>query len=304
MPENLIARIPKRLRCFTGPSTESDIEGLVDSGAYIVLEHRKNFPDSDTDYTRLALDTIGDGESWICSRWQDQRYAEVTEDVPAPATSGIDNRDLADDPLAIDESRLLESLDNFRDFTYVKSGARYPYEIPGVSSRIVGPPPENNCCTFVEGFVVKAWLDLPGFSWNSRRHGQAMILSPDDLFSPVTALLETGIADEHPADSSPLPWTVMQGWRPRNGGGHTFIVVAYHPPTDRLLTLESTTAGQLNGVGFREFGNLRDFPPGQTPPRWWEDNSAPTWGWLRGYFTERRQAALKVRNPHWAVPGD
>jgi hypothetical protein len=145
-------------------------------------------------------------------------------------------------------------------------------------------------------------MDLPGISWNSQRHGQAMILSPDDLFSPVTALLEAGIADEHPADSIPLPWTVMQGWRPRNGGGHTFIVVAYHPPTDRLLTLESTTAGPLNGVGFRGFGNLRDFPPGQAPPRWWEDNSAPTWSWLRGYFTERRQAALKVRDPHWAVP--
>ncbi|CAB1057137.1 hypothetical protein D1BOALGB6SA_1876 [Olavius sp. associated proteobacterium Delta 1] len=55
---------------------------------------------------------------------------------------------------------------------------------------------------------VKALLELPGFRWNSRQHGQAMILSPDDLFSPVSALLEKGIADEHPAESIPLPWTV------------------------------------------------------------------------------------------------
>ena len=304
MPENLVAHIPKRLRCFTGPSTESDIEGLVEPGTYFVLDHRKDFPDLDTDYTRLAVDTIEDGESWICSRWRDQRYAEVTEDQPAPASSGMDDRNLADDPMAIDESRLLESLDLFRDFTYVRDGARYPYEIPGISPSIVGPPAQNNCCTFVEAFVVKAWLDLPGFSWNKDRHAQAMILSDRDLFSPVTALLETGIADDHPADSVPLPWTVMQGWRPRNGGGHTFIVVAHHPPTDRLLTLESTTAGPLDGVGFRKFGNLRDFPPGQTPQRWWENHSAPTWSWLRGHFTERRQAALKVRNAQWAVPVD
>ncbi len=304
MPDNLIARIPQRLRCFTGPNTESDIEGVVEPGSYPVLTHRENHPDETTDYTQLALDTIEDGESWICSRWQDQRYAEIIEDEPAPASSGIDNRELADDPLSIDEFRLLDSLDLFRDFTYTRTGARYPYEIPGVPPEIVGPPLQNNCCTFVEAFVVKAWLDSPGFSWDSRRHGQAMILSGNDLFSPVTALLETGIADEHPADSIPLPWTVMQGWRPRNGGGHTFIVVARHPPSDRLLTLESTTARPQDGVGFRKLGNLRDFPAGQAPPRWWENNSAPTWQWLRGHFTERRQAALKVRNPQWAMPRD
>lgn len=299
MSDLQVAVLNKRLRGFTFPDTLSDIEGLVDPGRYEVLDHRENYPDSDTDYTQLRVSFGDDRETWICSRWRDQRYATIIDksSVAAPHMP-----ELGEDPFSIAESALLQWLDAFRPFRYTSRGARYPFKIPGVSDSLVGEPNLNNCCTFVEALLVKAWTEqVEAFAWDGQRHAQAMILG-DDLYSPVTALLETGIATSVPELAAPPQWTVIQGWRPSRRG-HTFIIVAHHPASDRVLTLESNSSYGLNGVGFRKLGPLEDYPAGSAPQRWWENAAAPTWREIARAYPQRRQAALKVREPTWAVPG-
>ncbi len=65
-------------------------------------------------------------------------------------------------PNFVTESALIGLLPAFSDYTYDRHEPRYPYEIPGISSSLVEPPKANNCCTFVEALLVKAWLDVHG----------------------------------------------------------------------------------------------------------------------------------------------
>ena len=299
MSDNQIAVLNKRLRCFSAPDTQSEIEGVIGPGRFDILDYKKNFPDLDTDYMLLQVESVDDQESWICSRWKDDNYISIEINEHTNITESI-----LDDDWAIDEQDLIKWLDAFRQFTYTRHGARYPYSFPGISTSSVAPPYINNCCTFIEGFIVKAWIEaISNFSWNNSRHGKLMILG-DDLFSPITALVESGIATITAENEPPLPWTVIQGWRSEFRSGHTFIIVAYHPQTDRILTLESNKAHGLNGVGFRKFGNLRDFPKDQTPINWWENTKAPTWADIRRTYPERKLAALKIKNPDWAMPNE
>jgi len=72
----------------------------------------------------------------------------------------------------------------------------------------------------------------------------------------------------------------------------------------RSLTLESNNHYNIDGVGFRNLGSLRDFPDGKAPQRWWMHPKTPTWQDIRSTYPERKQCALKVKNPHWAFQED
>jgi hypothetical protein len=166
------------------------------------------------------------------------------------------------------------------------------------------PPKTNNCCTFVEALVVKAWQNKfnSQFKWSNTRHGQMMIFSADDYFSPVTALVESDIAlavDD--SDAAPNPWTVIQGWRQQWRGGHTFIIVDHHIETDRVLTLESNSSYRLNGVGFRMIGNIGEF--NNPPENWWNRTDLWTWERIKSTYRYRKQAWLKVSERTWSGIG-
>ncbi|WP_233583153.1 hypothetical protein [Corallococcus sp. CA053C] len=66
------------------------------------------------------------------------------------------------------------------------------------------------------------------------------------------------------------------GGRSQWGSGHTFLVVDFHPETDKVLVLESNAAFRLDGVGFRGLGNLRDVGL-QPPADWWMRSEVWTW---------------------------
>jgi hypothetical protein len=191
-------------------------------------------------------------------------------------------------------------LPEFVEFTYDLDEARYPYPLPGVNVP-QAPPQYNNCCTFVEALLVGAWAKTyTDFQWSRERHAQMMILSSDDYFSPVTAVVESGmgvsVADP---DVPPHPWTVIQGWRRQWRNGHTFIIVDHHGPTDRVLTLESNSAYKLDGCGFRGIGNLRD-TGGSPPGNWWDPPDLWTWERIRATYQYRQQAWLKVKDRSWS----
>jgi peptidoglycan hydrolase-like protein with peptidoglycan-binding domain len=220
--------------------------------------------------------------------------------APAPPLSTTPVAPRGSSRFAVAESVITALLPAFTPYTYDFRATYYPWALPGVTLPLA-PPHLINCCTFVEALVVGAWAKQHGaaFQWNSARHGQMMITG-SDLFSPVTSVIESGMGVALPDGQAPTAWCVAQGWR-SSTSGHTFIIVAYHAPSDRVLTLEANQAYSLNGVGCRNFGNLRDLPGGRPPPRWWENPSAPTWQGLRSTYAQGlKLAQLSVQSATWA----
>lgn len=283
------AFLENRLKAFVAPDTTSDSPGFVQAGSYEVLDRKLNFPNNETDYAQLRDAALG--EVWVCSRWTSQVYVTFEEQAGEDAENQLNQSELTD--LILD----------YDGFSYSFQDPAYPYEMPGISIPLSPPnPAQNNCCTFVEGIVVKAWADqFPNFTWNMAKHNQMMITSTDDYYSPVTAVLESGMATPVTDNNAvPPPWTLIQGWNSNFTGGHTFLLVAHHAPTDAMLTLESNKAFGLNGVGFRGIGMAKDF--GNRPPEnWWNYQNIQTWEDLKNRYPNRRMANLRVKNdPSWA----
>ncbi len=204
--------------------------------------------------------------------------------------------------IVLPESALTSLLPTFAGYTYSLDYPRYPWPLPGVSVPLA-PPASTNCCCFAEALIVTAAARHvgPGFRWSSALHGLMMIPADfSDRYSPITAMVQSGLGTAIADGAAPAPWSLVQGWR-SSTGGHTMIIVAHHVPSDRVLTLEANSAFGLNGVGCRNFGNLRDLPGGRPPPRWWEDSRAPTWSQVRsGYAYGLRMARLGVTGLSWA----
>lgn len=282
------------LRGFEEADTTTAVEGRIPAGKYRVLEHLANHPNEDTDYAQIELPSFGDGETWVCTRWKSNHYVSIlVEELPDP-----EPLDFSADPMAISEDSLVSILPSFYEFKYDLDRARYPFSLDGCKVPLA-PPYTNNCCTFVEALVAKAWENEKGLAWDRRKHAQMMIFSSDDFFSPVTCLIESGIGVElADVDALPAPWSVVQGWRHQWRGGHTFIIVAHHKGTDRVLTLESNSAYLLDGVGYRMIGNLRDF----SEPRenWWEEESLWTWERIKSVYRYRKLCRLKLTNLSWS----
>jgi hypothetical protein len=211
-------------------------------------------------------------------------------------------------PKFVPEAALIALLPAFSGYTYDLQEPRYPYKIPGISSSLVEPPKANNCCTFVEALLVKAWLDVHGdnFSWTSTNHKQMMIMMPGDLFSPVSAVIETGMGVEVPDKNElPAPWTVIQGWRsldPPNGG-HTFLILDVHPATGRILTLESNKAFDMDGPGCRRHGDLDDFPNQHPGSNWHTNDKLWTWQRFLDFYRHMKLAKLNVKDVKWVASG-
>jgi len=291
MPTYDYVKLTSALKAFEDPDTSSQFQGFISAGEYQVEESKLNFPDSDTDYLLISVPSLGDEETWICSRWKQTNYAKIFK----KSTDSAPGIDFTSHDEAINESYLTDLLPDFYNFNYDLDQARYPFELSGFRTP-VAPPFQNNCCTFVEALLVKAWENaMNNFRWNMDNHRQMMIYSADDYFSPVTCLVNNNMAlpvDNH--DQSPHAWTVVQGWRKQWTSGHTFIIVKHDPETDRVLTLESNSSYNLNGVGYRMIGNLGEF--NRPPDNWREIDGLWTWERMKSVYRFRNQCILKVKN--------
>lgn len=304
---------------FADASTNSTKTGFIEAGDYSLITSKLNFPNEDTDYTQIET---AKGKVWICSRWKDNNYIEThaspeRAESSNAATNLIDalgavsriNFDHRDD--AVDEASLVDIVKDFDGFVYDLHDPAYPYNLPGVNLPVAPPKAkQNNCCTFAEGLIVKAWSDVfSDFEWNNHRHGQMMIFSADDYFSPVTAALESGMGEKvEDVEAAPLPWTLVQGWKSKQtedepgskwSGGHTFIIVDHHFETDKILTIESNKAFGLNGVGFRKIG-MASALNHQPPENWWTLPGVWTWEQIKNSYKARAMTTLKVKNRSWS----
>jgi hypothetical protein len=280
-------RINQELKTFVDADTQSTTIGMLKIGEYDIVEIKNNYPNAATDYIMLT-DTEIQKNVWICSRYKETTYASIMQQT----------LDFSNDANAIDEVALIKLLPAFNLFTYDLHDTTYPFKLKGCNLP-QSPPARNNCCTFVEALVVKAWEEsINNFSWNTACHSQMMILSADDYFSPITCLIEQKMALAVDDDEqAPRPWTVIQGWRSKWRGGHTFIIIDYDPVTDRVLTLESNAAYLLNGVGYRMIGAIAETP--KPPTSWAQNESLWTWSRIKSAYRFRKQAVLKVKNISW-----
>lgn len=204
----------------------------------------------------------------------------------------------------IKESYIIDLIPHFSNFSYTKgtaaNPARYPYDLPNVGID-KAPPRKNNCCTFVEGLIVKAWKDAltDDFSWSLAKHEQMMIQVADN-FAPVTAIVEKDMGIEiTDADKLPPAWTIVQGWDSGYTKGHTFLIVDVHPDTERILTLESNNWYCLNGPGFRKLGDIDEFENYNPGYMWWKESRIMKWSEFKNIYPNRKMAQLKVYDLQW-----
>ncbi len=310
--------LAKKLMSFAEADTSSEKKGFVEAGNYSLLSTKLNFPNDDTDYAQIETEA---GKVWICSRWKGHRYTETQSSPELPSDDQPDsfldaigavsriNFNGRDD--AVEESKLVEIVKDYDGFAYDLHDPAYPYDLPGVNLPLAPPKTkQNNCCTFAEGLIVKAWSDqFSDFEWNNHRHGQMMIFSTEDYFSPVTAAVESGMGEEvEDVEAAPAPWTLVQGWKSKQSddvpgskwfGGHTFIIVDHHLETDKVLTLESNKAFGLDGVGFRKIG-MASAHNHQPPANWWDLPGVWTWKQIKNSYKARAMVTLKVKNRSWS----
>lgn len=153
---------------------------------------------------------------------------------------------------------------------YKLSGAQCPSNPPGISLKNVGHD-TTNCCTMT-GWLL-GWA-FEGVSFTSEQWKLWMVSTTDSGNVPTVpnwgprVALEWGVGTTAPSEGP----CVIQYFT--ETGGHSLIVVAHDEETDKILTLESNSAGKLNGCGWYEIGNLRDvFNPGPN----WMDKVTQTW---------------------------
>ncbi len=284
------ATVLRDLNCYSVPDTSQPPLKVLKPGVFAVLDMRRS---ETADYFELdGVKGVPDQRAWVCSRWKERVYARLYEEN---MQTGL---------LRVPEEAIVSLLPEFYGYTYVLHGPRYPYSIPYAPSLRLEPPAVNNCCTFVEGLLVKGWCNTitSGFRWSERRHGQMMITSVDDYFSPVTAAVEARMAEAiDDPDAFPEPWTLVQAWRKRWSGGHTFIVLDSHLSSQRILTLESNEAFGMDGPGYREIGDLDTFPhPGA---EWFKSSAAWTWARFRETYPYMKLAKLAIDDVSWVAKG-
>ncbi len=205
----------------------------------------------------------------------------------------------------IAESQLIEQLRHFIGFRYDRDNPHYPQALPGVNIE-QSPPKLTNCCCFAEAFLVGAWANSGDdvFEWNLDLHNKMMITKTNDLFSPVTAAIESGMGTEvEDIDQLPEPWTLVQGWHRLGIQGHTLLVLDVDNLTRRILTLEANSYYGLDGVGYRELGNIDEFDDMHPGEDWSRDEGLWTWERFREFYPDMKLARLNVYDIGW-VRGD
>jgi hypothetical protein len=249
---------------FNAPDTSTTRMGTLLQGSYAV-----------TDVEMRGTDQYVQVSTWICSQSNGVVYAQVTED-PEPVTQGVS------------ESFLVAMLQKFQGFVYSISYPKYTSPIPNVPGLPLMPPKQNSCCIFVEDLVVHGFqLAYWSFVWDQHRHDQMMVADWNNKYSPPFAPAEAGLARPAVGPSSslglPQPWSVCQGWG--QAGGHTFIVLAVHSATGKVLILESSSTYGFSGPGLRGLGDLDAYLASGPPADWWTLPSVPTWNQIKSNYS-------------------
>ena len=154
--------------------------------------------------------------------------------------------------------------------TYDLTGGQTPVQPNGVrlSSSVVGDE-TINCTQFTTFLVSQAfktrWTSDQWARWQNTGRQQPTKDVPN--YGPRVAL-DWGVATTAPG---PGAWLIQYF---TETGGHSLIVLAHDPESDKILTLESNSYYGIDGVGWGGIGNLRDVP---NPGADWQSKTTQTW---------------------------
>ena len=154
--------------------------------------------------------------------------------------------------------------------TYSLKEGQTPVQPNGVrlSSRAVGDK-TINCTQFTTFLVSQAfktkWTSDQWARWQNTGYQKKTLDVPN--YGPRVAL-DWGVATTAPG---PGAWLIQYF---TETGGHSLIVLAHAPESDKILTLESNSYYGIDGVGWGGIGNLRDVP---NPGADWQSKTTQTW---------------------------
>ena len=154
--------------------------------------------------------------------------------------------------------------------TYSLKEGQTPVQPNGVrlSSRAVGDK-TINCTQFTTFLVSQAfktkWTSDQWARWQNTGYQKKTLDVPN--YGPRVAI-DWGVATTAPG---PGAWLIQYF---TETGGHSLIVLAHDPESDKILTLESNSYYGIDGVGWGGIGNLRDVP---NPGADWQSKTTQTW---------------------------
>lgn len=191
-------------------------------------------------------------------------------------------------------SRVSDLLNQCTEQRYQLRRAQCPSQPRGVRVSRVGTD-TTNCVTFSAWLLSHAFgADFSLAQWRRWMVSSAALTVPRVPGWGPSVILEWGAGSTAPSAG---PW-LIQKFSAR--GGHSFIILDYHKPTGRVLTLES--AGSLDGVGWGQIGPLRDrFHPGRD----WHLEVTQTWSSRIDDVRAAHVVGLNITGVEdWLVSGD
>lgn len=175
-----------------------------------------------------------------------------------------------DPPEDISFSDVAELFPQMYPQTYTLHGAQCPSNPPGMSLKNIGND-TTNCVQF------SAWLlsyAFEGVRFTKTQWSKWMVSGDLQGKPPVVpnwgprVVLEWGRGTTEPGKGAYL----IQSFT--SGGGHSYLVIDHDEESGKILTLEATSALNLNGAGWAQIGNLRDV---HNPGPDWKDKVTQTW---------------------------
>src|SRR5207244_2317082 len=191
-------------------------------------------------------------------------------------------------------------------------------------------PKVNDCTTFTEGLLIKAWKDVRGkdfLTWTLDLHNKWVIVgqtgatrfstmvaaeTADMVLPSVYVGVPPGGGPPSPGSDAiaPSPWTLVQGFEndqssPDWGTGHSYIIVDTYPAPgsnrnlDKVLILESNKPPYDDGPAFQKIADLDDVTDFNPPRDWWNADNVPTWGETKTRHPYLMVARLKVYDLRW-----
>ena len=186
----------------------------------------------------------------------------------------------------IDFQRFVDLFPEVSRQKYKLSGAECPSNPPGITLKRIGYE-TNNCVLFTSWIISKAFT---GVKFTKNQWSQWMVSDSPPKILPVPGYGPKVCLDWDIATTSPGEGPYLIQYFTKTGG-HSMIVLQHDRKTDKILTLESNSSYKLDGVGWADIGNLRDFPnPGPN----WTKKVKQTWQSRFGSKVSVHVARLKI----------
>jgi len=220
--------------------------------------------------------------------------------VPGPQTQRYLQRALAEEPTEQPEQKPVDTSgmrdwQSFVPFLNAIAGARYdltdpqiPQQPPGVNflSKIVGKE-RTNCSTFT-AYLLGCGFDVEMSKDDWLRWQIAKGLDADYAGYGPGVCVDLGIAEW--ATGLPRDGVYLMQSFTNWPAGHSWLVLDYDPQSDKVLTLEANSKGNIDGAGFWDAGSYRDVQDLDC----WTNHVSRTWTSRMSWYSSAYMCRLNI----------